>query len=337
MSIVKACARPVNKRLAQNINDDILLSLYTVMVKIRLLEDHIGRLVATGHIKTPCHLYIGQEAVAAGVCAHLNKQDTVFSTHRSHGHYLAKGGPLDQLVCEIFGKATGCCGGRGGSMHIANPSLGLPGSSAIVGGTIPLAVGSALGFSLQKKNNVAVAFFGDGATTEGIFYESLNFAALNKLPIVFVCENNFYSTHMHISKIQSVPQLYKIGELFNIPSRRISGYDVLEVYNAAETAIRHARRGEGPYFIEAVTYRWRGHVGPNWDLDKALRSREEVYFWVKNCTIKRFEVFLLQQGLLTKEKRRRIFRDLHSKIRKALKLAKESPYPGKKVLEDVYA
>ncbi|MBN2121171.1 MAG: thiamine pyrophosphate-dependent dehydrogenase E1 component subunit alpha [Candidatus Omnitrophica bacterium] len=337
MSIIESCSKPINKDSIKGISPKQLVSMYEMMLKIRLVEDYIGRMVARREVKTPCHLYLGQEAVAVGVCAHLKKDDFVFSTHRSHGHYLAKGGDLKSLMAEIFGKATGCCRGRGGSMHIAQPSLGLPGSSAIVGGTIPLAVGAGLGISLKSRPNVAVAFFGDGATNEGIFYESLNFARLKNLPVIFICENNFYSTHMHISKIQAVSQLYKIGELFDIPSFQVNGYNIIEVYTLAKKTIETAKKGKGPVFVEAFTYRWRGHVGPNWDLDTNIRAKEEVYWWVKNCTIKRLERLLLGEKILNSKKRKDIFRKLHAEIRQAIKFAKESPYPDKKELKDVYA
>ena len=176
-----------------------LRAMYLTMTRIRRLEEKIAELVSHNEIICPCHLYIGEEAVATGVCAALTKEDWVFSTHRSHGHYIAKGGSMKMLMAELYGKITGCSKGKGGSMHLSSGDVGLPGSSAIVAGTIPLAVGVALAFSIQKKNNVSVAFFGDGAVCEGVFYEALNFASLRKLPVVFVCENNLYFTHLPIS------------------------------------------------------------------------------------------------------------------------------------------
>ena len=336
MSIVKECARPIDKSSLEGISPEVLILMYEAMVKIRLVEESLGKLVSSGEIKTPCHLYIGQEAVATGVCLNLKKDDYVFSTHRSHGHYLAKGGNLKKLMAEIYGKITGCSRGRGGSMHIASPEVGLPGSSAIVGGTIPLAVGTALGFSLQREKNVSVTFFGDGATNEGVLYESLNFASLRRLPVIFICENNFYSTHIYISKIQSAPDLYEIGKLFEIPSFKINGYNVIEVFNIAKKAVEYARRGKGPTFIEALTYRWRGHVGPNWDLDKPIRSKDEVYFWVRNCPIKRFESLLLKEKILDNIVKKRIFKELNKKIKEAVNYAQESPYPDEGELKDVF-
>ena len=196
---------------------DKLRLLYENMLRIRLFEERVAELLANeAEIKCPTHLYIGQEAVAVGVCANLRNDDYVFSTHRSHGHYLAKGGDLKALMAELYGKATGCSKGRGGSMHLASPDVGLPGSSAIVAGTIPIAVGVAMSFKMQKKDTISIAFFGDGATNEGAFYESLNFASLKKLPVIFACENNLFSTHMPISSCLADTDIYKKAEAFKM-------------------------------------------------------------------------------------------------------------------------
>ena len=247
-----------------------LVWMYKTMLKIRRAEESIAKRVINKEIICPCHLYIGEEAVATGVCSGLEKDDYVFSTHRSHGHYIAKGGDLNEMMAEIYGKVTGCSSGRGGSMHIASPEMGLPGSSAIVAGTISLAVGAALAFSMQNKGAVSVAFFGDGAVDEGVFYESLNIASLYKLPVIFVCENNLCSTHLPISACLADTNIYKKAKVFDIPGIKVDGNNVLEVYNAAKKAIENARCGKGPSLIECMTYRWRGHVGPNDDLDKEV-------------------------------------------------------------------
>jgi len=221
--------KPITSEMVESIPGEVLLHLYKMMLKIRLVEEKIADLVAKREIICPCHLSIGQEAVAAGVCAALEKEDFVYSTHRNHAHYLAKGGSIKPMLAELYGRASGCSSGRGGSMHLVAGEIGFPGASAIVGGTIPHAVGSALAYSLQRNGQVAVAFFGDGATDEGVFYESLNFAALRKLPVVFVCENNFYSTHMHISTRHANVDIYKKAEVFNLSALRIDGYNVIEV------------------------------------------------------------------------------------------------------------
>lgn len=328
--IVEEYCGPIDRDEAKDIPASLLKEMYLKMMEIRLVEEKIADLVSAKEIICPCHLYIGEEAVATGVCANLTKEDYVYSTHRSHGHYLAKGGSLKTLMAELYGKVTGCSHGNGGSMHLATPEIGFPGSSAIVGGSIPIAVGTALAFSIQQLDRVSVSFFGDGAVTEGALYESLNFAALKKLPVVFVCENNFYSTHMHISAIQSNTEIYKKAEVFNIPAVRIDGNNLVEVYMTAKKAVESARRGQGPTFIECVTYRWRGHVGPSWDLEKGLRSKEEVDWWVDNCAIKRMEDLLLSLGMISSAEKEKIIDRLNKKINEALQAAKESPFPDTK-------
>lgn len=311
----------------KDISVTTLRAMYQTMLRIRLFEEKVGDLVAKQEIVCPCHLYIGQEAVATGVCASLRKDDWVFSTHRSHGHYLAKGGNLNALMAELYGKATGCSRGRGGSMHLSSPDYGLPGSSAIVAGTVPLAVGAALAFSLQGKDNVAVAFFGDGAVGEGVFYESLNFASLKKLPIIFVCENNFYSTHMPISACLADTDIYRKAGMFNMPGFRIDGNDVLEVFRVAREAIKHARAGGGPTLMECLTYRWRGHVGPNYDLDKRLRSKEELEHWMARCPIKGLEGLLLNKGIMADSEKTQLYDEISEEVEDSLTHTKESSYP----------
>jgi pyruvate dehydrogenase E1 component alpha subunit len=302
------------------------------MLRIRRFEERVAELLLKEEIKCPTHLYIGQEAIAAGVCANLRKDDYVFSTHRSHGHYIAKGGDTKALMAELYGKATGCSKGRGGSMHLASPNIGLPGSSAIVAGTIPLAVGAALAFSLQEGDTISIAFFGDGAANEGAFHESLNFASLKKLPVVFVCENNLYSTHMPISACLADTNIHKKAEAFNLPGVRVDGNNVIKVYEVARKATEHARCGHGPTLIECMTYRWRGHVGPNDDLDKGLRSREELDYWMSRCPIKMLEEFLLKQRILSKPEKSQIYENIDKEVEQAILFAQESPYPDQNSL-----
>jgi TPP-dependent pyruvate/acetoin dehydrogenase alpha subunit len=318
---------PIDRNLVRNIQEDILVNIYSRMLRIRKFEERVGDLVSEGKIQTPCHLYIGQEAVAVGVCFSLHQNDYVFSTHRSHGHYIAKGGNIKKLMAEIFCKATGCSKGRGGSMHVTAPEVGFLGSSAIVGGSIPLAVGVALASSIQGNGQVAIAFFGDGAVCEGVFYESLNFASLKKLPVIFICENNFYSTHMHISKVLADTEIYKKAEPFKIPGVRIDGNNVVNVFKETKKAVEYARRGNGPTLIECLTYRWRGHVGPSWDLDKPIRPKEEVMWWVNNCPIKRLEEFLMKEGILSDQEKEHIHSEIAEETEEAVSFAVESPYP----------
>ncbi len=293
-----------NREVLKGIPSATLRTLYTTMLRIRKLEERVAELLQSpSEIVCPVHLYTGQEAVATGVCANLRREDYVFSTHRSHGHYIAKGGDLRALMAELYGKATGCSRGRGGSMHLASPDMGLPGSSAIVAGTIPIAVGAALALSLKKSDGVAVAFFGDGAVGEGTFYESLNLASLKKLPVIFVCENNLYSTHMPVAACLAATEIYRKAEAFCLPGTRVDGNNVIEVYQAAREAIAAARRGEGPALIECLTYRWRGHVGPNYDLDKGLRKQEELDYWMKRDPVKMLEASLLEQKIISATER----------------------------------
>lgn len=236
------------------------------------------------------------------------------------------------LMAELYGKKGGCSRGRGGSMHLASAEMGLPGSSAIVAGTVPLAVGAALAFSMQGRGAVSVAFFGDGAVNEGVFYESLNFASLKRLPVIFVCENNLYSTHMPISACLADTNIYKKSKAFKMPGVRIDGNNIVAVYKTAEKAIEAARHGDGPTLMECMTYRWRGHVGPSYDLDKGLRSREELEYWMNRCPIKRLEEFLLNRGVMSELDKTRIGKDIDREIEKALIYAKQSPYPDENEL-----
>jgi len=324
--------------LASDIPTDILRKMYVTMVKIRNFEEKVSELlISSKEIITPCHLYIGEEAVATGVCSNLGKDDYVFSTHRSHGHFIAKGGNLKALMAELYCKKTGCSKGKGGSMHVASAEIGLPGSSAIVGGITPIASGVALAFSMQKKDTVSVAFFGDGAAHEGVFYESLNFASLKKLPVLFVCENNLYCTHLPIAACLADTNIYKKAEAFGMPGVRIDGNNVMEVYKVARRAIEDARSGKGPTLIECMTYRWRGHVGPYDDLDKGLRSKEELDYWMNRCPIKILEGFLLENGIMSESERDQIHKAVSGEVEEAVKFARESPYPDENdLLHDVF-
>jgi TPP-dependent pyruvate/acetoin dehydrogenase alpha subunit len=308
-----------------------LRAMYVTMLRIRKFEENVAELVyPLKEIVCPCHLYIGQEAVATGVCSGLKKEDWVFSTHRSHGHYIAKGGDIKALMAELYGRETGCSRGRGGSMHLSSPEQGLPGSSAIVAGTMPLAVGAALAFSMQGRGSVSIAFFGDGAAGEGVFYESLNFASLKKLPVVFICENNLYSTHLAISACLAHVQIWEKAEAFNMPGIRVDGNNVVEVFQAARRAIDDARLGKGPAFIECMTYRWRGHVGPHDDIDKGLRSKEELDCWMGRCPIKALEEFLLAHGIIGQSEKVEIIESIKKEIEDSVTFARKSPYPDER-------
>ena len=259
------------------------------MLRIRRAEEAIARMSESGEARCPCHLSIGQEAVAAGVCAALDSLDTVWGGHRSHGHYLAKGGSLAGLFAEVLGKTTGCAGGRGGSMHLIAKEQGVPGTVPIVAGTVPLAAGAALAYRMRGEARVAAAFFGDGALEEGSVHETLNLAALYRLPLVFVCENNLYASHLHWSERRVADNLDLAGAFHSVPGERVDGNDVQAVYDAAWTAVARARMGAGPSFIECRTFRWRGHVGASTDEDVGVRRRRELTEWLERDPIRRAE------------------------------------------------
>lgn len=301
-------------------------------MRIHLCEESFVEPILKGEVRGPVHLYSGEEAIATGVIAALAKKDYIFGTHRSHGHYLAKGGSLRKLIAEIYGKETGCSKGRGGSMHIIDPERGVLGAAPIVAGTISLAVGSALASKIRKEKRVSVSFFGDGAAGEGVLYESLNFAALKKLPIIFACENNLYSTHMPINECRPKNSIFEIGIPFGIVSFRVNGNDVLEVYEVAKKAVELCRRNRGPVFIEFMTYRLRGHVGPDDNIQGAhtdIRPKEEIAKWRKKDPIINFEKFLLKNKILKEEDLEEIKQKIEKEVKDAYLFAKKSPYPKK--------
>jgi len=301
------------------------------MVRIRICEESFVEPIVNGEVRCPVHLYTGQEAIATGVCFALSERDYVFSSHRSHGHYLAKGGSIKELVAEIYGKEAGCSRGRGGSMHIIAPEIGMLGSAPIVAGTIPLALGAALASKIRKEKKVTVSFFGDGAAGEGILYESLNFAALRRLPIILACENNFYSTHMPIRECRPENNIFEIGKPFCIQGYRVDGNDVLKVYEVSKKAVGQCRKGQGPVLIEFITYRLRGHVGPDDNIQGTrtdIRSKEEVEAWRKKDPIRRFEAFLIKNRILKKEDLGRINQQVEAEVKEAHRYAKMSPYPN---------
>ncbi len=302
------------------------------MIRIRACEESLVQPIISGEVRCPCHLYTGEEAVATGVCAFLKKRDSVFGTHRSHGHYLAKGGNLNEMFAEIFCKETGCSRGRGGSMHLISPESGMMGSAPIVAGTISLALGAALAASIKKERKVTVSFFGDGAMGEGVLYESINFAALRKLPILFVCENNFYSTHLPISECRSGLNLFSSAIPFRVESHRIDGNDVLAVADAARKAIDKCRKGRGPVFLECTTYRLRGHVGPDDNIQGGrtdIRPQKEIERWRKKDPIRRLERYLEKNERIERDIFAAITREVEAEVAKALAYARRSPFPSK--------
>lgn len=313
---------------ADGIPKETLLEMYEVLLRIRKIEEAIVDVYPEQEMRCPTHLSIGQEAAAAGVCQPLRNDDYIFSTHRCHAHYIGKGGDTRRMIAELYGKATGCTGGKGGSMHLTDESVHMMGTSAIVGASIPLAVGAALAFSMKGTDQVAVAFFGDAGTEQGVFYESLNFAALKKLPVIFSCENNLYATQTHQGKRQVLDNIYQRAEIYGIPGVRVDGNNVLEVYQAAVQAINRARNGDGPTLIESRTYRWREHVGPNYDWDMGYRTREEVEEWMANCPVNYWNDYLIKHKLVTLADLDKISRKIEKEVESAFKQARSDPFPA---------
>jgi len=310
-----------------------LLHQWTAMLRIRRAEEAIATLIESGEARCPCHLYIGQEAIATGVCAALERTDTVWGGHRSHGHYLAKGGSLVSMFAEILGKAIGCSGGRGGSMHLLAPEQGILGTVPIVAGTVPLATGAGMAYRMRKEPRVAVAFFGDGTLEEGHVHESMNLAALYKLPVIFLCENNLYASHMHWSERRVSDNLDRAGEFHSIPGSRIDGNDVEAVFQAASAAVERARSGLGPSFLECRTFRWRGHVGASSDIDVGVQRRGELSEWILKDPIRRVEARLGECGICDLDES-----EVAGEIQSALLKARAAPLPpAARVFDHVFA
>ncbi|MEM7537592.1 MAG: thiamine pyrophosphate-dependent dehydrogenase E1 component subunit alpha [Chloroflexota bacterium] len=302
------------------------LSLYQTLLIIRSTEEQLARFYAAGLIHGTCHTYVGEEAIATGVCAHLRPEDAIFSTHRGHGHALAKGVPPREVVAELFGRATGCSRGRGGSMHLFSPEVGLMGTSGIVGPSILQATGAGYSFKLLKSDNVAVAFFGDGAASNGAFHEGINLATIWDLPVIFVCENNLYATEVPFADASGNPNVGDRGPAYGLPSVIVDGNDVLAVYEAAGEAVRRARAGEGPTLIEGKTYRTRPH-SEGMPLTGGYRTQEEIDAWKQRDPLMTYKRYLLDEGLAPAEDFEEIEADVQSMVEDAAEFAKESPWP----------
>ncbi len=311
--------------------------LLATMMRIRVFEERIADLVLEKKIITPCHLYTGQEAVATGVCHALNSDDYLFGTHRSHGHYLAKGGNLKAAMAEIFGRATGCSKGRGGSMHLVAPEVGILGTSSIVSGSMSISVGTALAESIRGSQRITVVFHGDGVPEEGSWHESANLAAVKRLPIIFVCENNLYCTHLALDKRRVHDNIPEMAKAHGFKTLAADGNNVLEVLAAARQAVKTARAGEGPTLIECRTYRWRGHVGPNYDVDLGLRDQQEIDAWKDRCPIKHFGNFLVDEKIMTRAEVDKVWQEACAEVEQAISYSLASPYPdAADVTKNVY-
>jgi TPP-dependent pyruvate/acetoin dehydrogenase alpha subunit len=295
---------------------------YKALYRIRRVEEEIAAVYPTDKIKSPVHLSIGQEAVSVGVCEALRADDIVFGSYRSHALYLAKGGDLRRMVAELYGKIDGCAKGKGGSMHLVDVQAGVMGASAVVGTTIPQAVGFAYALKLQRKGAIVASVFGDGAVDEGVFHESLNFAALKSLPIIFVCENNFYAIHTHQLRRHKLVNVCEQARTYGMTAEQIANNDVLGIYERVNGAAQKLRAGEpGPFFFECLTYRLKEHVGPNEDFHLGFRSRNEAEPWIENDPIRR-----LGEGIASAQ-RQKIESEVEAEIRDAFAFAESSPFP----------
>lgn len=317
-------------------NEDLIKKLYRSMLLIRLVEQHLVDVYATDAVKSPVHLSIGQESIAAGICEPLSKEDFVANTYRCHATYIAKGGNLKQMIAELYGKADGCARGKAGSMHLIDMPNGVMGASAVVGTTIPVAAGYALALKREAektgKQRVVVAVFGDGATEEGCFYETLNFASLHKLPILFVCENNRLAIHTPLEKRWATPKLCERVETFDIPAKKIEDGDIFRIYDETQKALSTIRAGQGPMFMECHTYRWLEHVGPTDDHHEEYRDKAILEKWKANDQIARLAKMLSESDRLLIEK------EVNENIAEAVEFAKNSPFPANEELYDyVYA
>lgn len=320
-------------------NTDLLLKEYSLMYEIRRAEEVIADNIINGKIKCPCHLAIGQEAIPVGISRHLRTTDRSFGTHRSHGHYLATGGTVYKLFAEILGRSTGCSGGFGGSMHLFGQEHGFVGSVPIVGATIPMAVGAGLAARLDKKSDmdIGICYFGDGAAEEGCLHESLNFAAVFKVPVLFVCENNLFSSHLHINLRQPTDKVARYAQAHMVATEVVDGNDVEAVSKAAQRLIERSRNGEGPGFLEVITYRWRGHVGPSEDNDVGLKRGEELKVWKKRDPLGRLAQAMIEKNMATEEVFKTIRQRVDDQVASAWTKAEKDPFPEhKELLSAVY-
>ena len=295
------------------------------MYRIRSVEEEISKRYSEGKMRCPTHLSVGQEAVPAAFQEVVSKNDFAVSSHRGHAHYLSKGGNLKSMIAEIYGKKTGCSKGKGGSMHLIDPSVNFMGTSAIVGNSIPIGVGLGLASKVKKKKQTSFVFFGDGAIEEGVFYESINFATVKKLPVIFICENNLYSVYSPMSVRQPKKRsIHKMVKAMGPESLVCDGNDVVSVYKTLKKAVMHVKKGRGPFFLEFMTYRWLEHCGPYFDNDIGYRSKKEFEKWVKKEPIKRLKSKLNNKFLKQLDK---IHSSTKKEINKAFEFAEKSPFP----------
>jgi len=315
-----------------------LFNIYTQLLRIRKIEEAIAERYSEWQMRCPIHLSIGQEAIPVGVSIHLTEKDHVYSNHRSHGHYFAKGGNLKKMIAELYGKETGCCGGRGGSMHLIDLEVGFMGSTPIVGGTVPLAVGDAWSAVLKGEKRVSVIYFGDGCFEEGVLHEAMNFATLHKLPVIFVCENNGYSVYTQLNDRQASREIIDIAKAHGIQTYTGDGNDVLDVMEVAYNAIERARNGNGPQFFEFKTYRWLEHCGPDDDNNLNYRPQGELSTWKDRCPIEKLKNHIVGKDVNYATQFQLIEAEIEAEIFEAFEFAKNSKSPAKDQLDKyIYA
>ena len=306
----------------------IIIELLRQMKRIRIVEDTIAQEYINQGMRCPTHLCTGQEAVSAAVCQSLESDDFAVSTHRAHGHYLSKGGNLNAMIAEIYGKATGCSIGKGGSMHLIDINAGFMGSTAIVGGTIPVGVGLGLSIALKGKDRISCVFMGDGATEEGVFYESLNFAVIKNLPVLFICENNSYSVYTSLEKRQPKGRkIAKMVEAIGVESISGDGNDAIAIYKKVNRAVKEMRTCRRPRFFEFYTYRWREHCGPNFDNHIGYRSEAEFQYWKEKDPCALLETQILKNHVMTPSEVRDMEQKIIHEVKEAFLFAKSSPFP----------
>ncbi len=310
----------------------VATAMFREMLRIRRVEERIGERYAEQEMRCPTHLCIGQEAPSAAVCAHLRPQDLVFSNHRSHGHYLAKGANLNAMIAELYGRATGCAAGKGGSQHLIDLDAGFMGSAPILASTISVGVGAAWAAKLDGRDEVSAIFFGDGATEEGTFHEAMNYASVACLPVVFVCENNLYSVHSELDIRQPPRPVAALAPAHGMRAAVVDGNDVEAVWKAAGTAVAHAILGEGPTLIECVTYRWREHCGPNEDLNLGYRSIDEFSQWQQDDPLERSRSAFLAAGWLNENVISTMEQEISEELDSAFDFAIQSPFPDPREL-----
>jgi pyruvate dehydrogenase E1 component alpha subunit len=311
---------------ALKLSKEEFIFLYKKMLEIRRFEEKVVELYALGKIPGVAHPYIGEEAVAVGVCSVLKNDDYILSNHRGHGHSIAKGVPSKYILAELLGKETGVCRGIGGSMHNTYLETGVLFSTAIVGGNIPIGTGVGLAISIKKADNVVVCFFGDGAANTGAFHEGINLAALWKLPVIFVCENNAYAVSTHVSKATSAKNIADRGIAYNIPGKIVDGMDVLAVRQAALEAVERARKKEGPTLLECKTYRYKGHG--MYDIGLTYRTKGEIEEWIKKCCIIRLREKMLNENIATDTELNEVDKAVEAIVEDAIKFADESNFPS---------